>query len=85
MQKLNVFRIEASWKLGQWDDLEKFLKMVLKITKTACRYEKRAEASLGISFSPTPVHFILYACGIKEWVKTIFPVLFLSFFHPYVY
>ena len=28
MQRLNAFRVEAAWKLGRWDDLGKYLKMV---------------------------------------------------------
>ena len=27
-QKLNYYRVEASWKLGQWDGLETYLKAV---------------------------------------------------------
>ena len=28
MRRLNAYRIEASWKLGQWSDLEQHLKLV---------------------------------------------------------
>ena len=29
-QRLNYYRVEASWKLGQWDSLETYLKAVRK-------------------------------------------------------
>ena len=28
MHQLNSFRVESSWKLGQWEELETYLKLV---------------------------------------------------------
>ena len=28
VHRLNAFRVEAAWKLGQWGDLEQYLKAV---------------------------------------------------------
>ena len=28
LSKINLHRVEASWKLGQWNELEKYLKAV---------------------------------------------------------
>ena len=47
---------------------------------------KGHETRLGISTSPIPVfpQSFYKASVIQEWVKLIFPVLLLSFFHPYI-
>ena len=35
-QRLNSFRVEASWKLGKWDDLETYLKEVKTVYGDIC-------------------------------------------------
>lgn len=38
VQHLNAFRVEAAWKLGQWEGLEQCLKAVRSVLNNRCMY-----------------------------------------------
>ena len=37
MHQLNSFRVESSWKLGQWEELETYLKLVSGCVCVLCQ------------------------------------------------